>query len=284
MKTLVSLFGFVLLASAQPAPPAPPAPAAPPAPWAAPKAQSVQIWTSGSGSFLGIGVAEITSERAKAMNLKEEYGVEVTRVDEDSPAAKAGLQHGDAILEYNGQRVDGIEQLQRLIRETPAGRNVKLLIARNGGTQTLTAIVGSRRSHTKDSFAPEAFDMPEIHIPDMPGILTTTRNSRLGIEAESLGPQLAEYFGVKEGVLVRAVTKGSMAEKAGIKAGDVIVKVDQTKVVTAGEISSAVRAARSSSTFPIELKRDRKDVTVTVTAEQASGAPGRVHLVVDRPI
>src|SRR5271169_6357988 len=90
--------------------------AAPPAP----KPPSMQVWTSG-GSFLGVGVAEITSDRARALNLKEEAGVEVTRVDEDSPAAKAGVQRGDVILEFNGQRVDGIEQLQRLIRETPAG-------------------------------------------------------------------------------------------------------------------------------------------------------------------
>ena len=274
MKCLLVILGLVWSLSAQPAPPAPPAPRAP----------NVQVWTSG-GSFLGVGVAEITSERAKALNLKEEYGVEVTQVDEDSPAAKAGLQRGDAILEYNGQRVDGIEQLQRLIRETPAGRNVKLAIGRNGGTQTLTATVGSRRSRAKEFFGPDILDLPEIHIPDMPGIVGMTHGARLGIDGESLGSQLAEYFGVKEGVLVRSVVKGSAAEKAGIKAGDVILRVDKTKVATAGEISGALRAARTSPSFPVELKRDRKDVTVTVSMEQASNGERHEHAVVpDRPI
>jgi serine protease Do len=278
MKTLIACVGLIWSLAAQPVPPAPPTAPSPPAP----RAPAIQVWTSG-GSFLGIGVAEITSERAKALSLKEESGVEVTRVDEDSPAAKAGIQRGDVILEYNGQRVDSIEQLQRLIRETPAGRSVKLAIGRNGATQTVTAVVGSRRSHAKEFFGPDAIDLPEIHIPDMPMIMATTRNSRLGIEAESLGPQLAEYFGVKEGVLVRSVNKGSAAEKAGIKAGDVILRVDKTKVVTAGEISSAVRAARSAASFPIDLKRDRKDLTVTVSVEQAYNSEPRQHVVVREP-
>jgi serine protease Do len=225
--------------------------------------------------------------------LKEEAGVEVTRVDEDSPAAKAGVQRGDVILEFNGQRVDGIEQLQRLIRETPAGRSVKLAISRNGTAQTLTAVVGSRRSHAKEFFGPDGIEpldlrnlrqqMAELERNDMPVIMTTTRNARLGIEAESLGSQLAEYFGVKEGVLVRSVNKGSAAERAGLKAGDVILRVDKTKVLTAGEISSAVRAARSLASFPIDLKRDHKDLTVMVSIEQAHDDSSQEHVVVREP-
>ena len=275
MKSLIVWVGLIGSLAAQPAPPAPTAPPAP-------KPPSIQVWTS-SGSFLGVGVAEITSDRARALNLKEEAGVEVTRVDEDSPAAKAGVQRNDVILEYNGQRVDGIEQLQRLIRETPAGRSVKLAIVRNGATQNLTAVVGSRRSHAKEFFGPDSIEMPEIHIPDMPMIITSTRNARLGIEAESLGPQLAEYFGVKEGVLVRSVSKSSAAERAGLKAGDVILRVDKTQVSTAGEIASAVRAARSSASFPIDLKRDHKDLTITVSIEQASNDRAPEHVIVREP-
>ena len=81
-------------------------------------------------SFLGVGVAEIDADRAKALNLKEERGVEIKRVDEESPAAKAGLKENDVVLEYNGQRVEGAEQFTRLVRETPAGRQSKLLISR----------------------------------------------------------------------------------------------------------------------------------------------------------
>src|SRR4051794_740069 len=72
-----------------------------------------------SGSFLGVGVAELTPERTKTLNLRDEYGVEITRVEDDSPASKAGLKTGDVVLEYNGQRVEGLEQFMRLVRETP---------------------------------------------------------------------------------------------------------------------------------------------------------------------
>ena len=100
----------------------------------------------------------------------------------------------------------------------------------------------------------------------------------LGVEAESLGPQLAEYFGVKEGVLVRAVVKGSAAEKAGIKAGDVITKVDQTAVTGAGELSSAIHAAHSKKSFPVLLMRDHHELSLMVTLdeerpEHMQGAP-----------
>lgn len=96
------------------------------------------------GSFLGVGVQEINSERSKALKLKDEYGVEITRVDDDSPAAKAGLKVHDVVLEYNGQRVEGTEQFVRFVRETPAGRTVKLAINRAGSNQTLAATIGSR--------------------------------------------------------------------------------------------------------------------------------------------
>src|SRR5206468_8993249 len=113
---------------AQPVPPAPPA--APRAP--RPERSSRVIMPGASSSFLGVGVSEIDSERAKALNLKEERGVEVKNVDEDSPAAKAGVKVGDVVLDYNGQRVEGMEQFVRFVHETPVGRPVKLLISRNG--------------------------------------------------------------------------------------------------------------------------------------------------------
>src|SRR3979409_1350361 len=92
---------------AEPPQPLPPPPPAPP--------DKVVMAPVGGGSFLGIGVTEVDSERAKALNLKEERGVEITRVEEDSPAARAGLKTGDVVLEYGGQRVEGTEQFVRLV-------------------------------------------------------------------------------------------------------------------------------------------------------------------------
>jgi serine protease Do len=245
------------------------------------------FWGGGamSGSFLGVGVCELSSDRARALNLKEEYGVEITHVEVDSPADKAGLKSADVVQEFNGQRVEGLEQFQRLVRETPAGRTVKLEIVRGGSTLTLSATIAARKAHSypsaKELIGPGAIELPEIHIPDIPQISTAWRTAMLGVEVESLGPQLAAYFGVKEGVLVRSVVTGSAAEKAGIKAGDVITKVDQTAVTGAGELSSAIHSAHSRKSFPVQLVRDHHELSITVTidedrSEHMLGTPAKV--------
>ena len=97
------------------------------------------------GSFLGIGVQEVNADRAKELKLADVHGVEITKVEDESPAAKAGLKQGDVVLEYQGQRVEGTEQFVRLVRETPAGRQVKLAVSRGGAAQTITATVGERK-------------------------------------------------------------------------------------------------------------------------------------------
>jgi len=228
----------------------------------------VVVMQGPGGSFLGIGVQEITSQRAKELGLKEEYGVEITRVEDNSPASKAGLQKGDVVLEYNGQRVEGTEQFIRLVRETPVGRTVKLLVFRNGSTQTLTATTEARKGRGREGFD-FRFEMPEIRIPDMPRAYMGWRSATIGVEAESLDSQLAEFFGVKEGVLVRSVVRGSPAEKAGIKAGDVIVKVDGQKVASPRDIQAALRSKRSQESVPLTIVRERKEMNVSVTIEDA---------------
>ena len=104
------------------------------------------IVTRGSGSFLGIGVQEIDSERAKALNLREERGVEVTRVEDDSPAAKGGIKTGDVVLEYNGDKVEGVEGFMRMVREDASGPGSEASITRNGAPQQLSMKTGSRKT------------------------------------------------------------------------------------------------------------------------------------------
>ncbi|MBY0372602.1 MAG: PDZ domain-containing protein, partial [Bryobacteraceae bacterium] len=120
--------------------PQPPQPAAPPAP-----GPRVQVFAMGGGSYLGIGVRDVEADRAKDLKLKEERGVEITAIEDDSPAAKAGLQKGDVVLEYNGQRVEGVEQFIRMVRETPVGREAKLMVSRDGRTQMMSAKVAERK-------------------------------------------------------------------------------------------------------------------------------------------
>jgi len=260
-----------------------PAPVPPPRPRAATN-RSIYIHKSGS-SYLGIGVAEVDGERAKSLGLKEVRGVEVKSVASDSPASKAGLKDGDVVLEYNSQRIEGTEQFVRLVRETPVDRQVRLQVWRNGATLDLTATIGHRTENFTihgddgDEFSveippmPPMPPMPEVApMPDFPHAMSSVRSGMLGIESETLGSQLAEFFGVKEGVLVRSVIKSSAAEKAGIRAGDVIVKVDGETVTSPREITSVLRAARTKRTFPVVVVREKKEVTLTVTLESSGGA------------
>ena len=221
-------------------------------------------------SFLGVGVAELTANRARELKLRDEHGVEVTRIEDDSAAAKAGIKQGDVVLEFNGQRVEGTEQFMRLVRETPGGREVKLVISRNGAMQNLSVAMGSRKSAPFVVGKEGWMNMPEVTLPEMPRVFLGLSSSMLGIEAESLGPQLGEFFGVKDGVLVRSVEKGSAAEKAGMKAGDVLVKVDQTGVASPGEVTGAVRSAHAKRTFPVTVVRNKQEVTLTVTLEDGA--------------
>jgi serine protease Do len=258
---------------------------------------TMQMYGLGSGSYLGVGVAEVSAERAKALKLKEERGVEVTKIDDDSPALKAGLKAGDVVLDYNGQRIEGTEQFVRMVKETPEGRQVRLLISRDGNTQTLTATIAARKGYG-------AFVRPEIdqarlqadmkaaqadmqkaqekfrfQMPDTPQVVMGMRSGGLGIEAESITAQLAEYFGVKDGVLVRSVIKDSAAAKAGMKAGDVITKVDDASVSQPQEITRALRTLQTKKTFPVIVVRNHKDVTLSVTLEEPRTSGSSIRAV-----
>jgi serine protease Do len=223
------------------------------------------LFAAGGGSYLGIGVVEIEADRAKALKLAEERGVEVRSVEEDSPASKAGLKEGDVVLEYNGQRVEGTEQFVRMVRETPAGRQVRLLISRGGAAQTLTTAIG-RRPRGQSG----VFSIPDIPGPfriDIPRPTMEWRSSVLGVESESLESQLAAYFGVKEGVLVKSVIKGSAADKAGVQAGDVIVKLDGARIATPRELSTALKTARNSVSLTVVRRQNEINLNVTLGGE-----------------
>lgn len=234
---------------------------------ATPKAHSTSIF-GGSRSYLGVGVIDdMTDERARALGLKEPQGVEVTSVADDSPASKAGIKKGDVILEYNGQRVEGDEQFVRMVQETPAGRKAELQVWRNGGRQSLTAIIGSRQDRALVFSMPTA-PFPSIApiIPDTPHDMFSWRSTLLGVDTEGLNSQLADFFGVKEGVLVRSVIKGSAAETAGLRAGDVITKIDGQPISSPRNISAQLW--KSGKNVTMTVVRNHKEITLNVKLAQ----------------
>src|SRR5258708_22499883 len=116
------------------------------------------------GSYLGVDTEDVTSERLGALHLKEERGVEVTMVDQDAPAGKAGIKEHDVILNVNDQQVESVEQLRRLIREVPPGRTVSVGISRDGQPMTLHAQLTERSKVPDMNFR---FN-PVIHVPNIP--------------------------------------------------------------------------------------------------------------------
>lgn len=221
----------------------------------------------GGGSYLGVGIFNIDAERAKALKLGEIHGVEVSRVEANSPAAKAGIQVGDILLTLNGQTLDGVEQLGRLVRETPPGGKVKIAVWRGGQSEVVTAILEARKTTTEVW----RFSSPDpTMMPDVVSAYPSWHSRMLGVECESVVNQLAQYFGVKQGVLIRAVVKGSAAEHAGLRAGDVVTKIGDHPVASPVEIRTALKE-RTAKTVNIAVTRDHKDVTVAVTFDDTNG-------------
>jgi len=231
----------------------------------------------GSGSYLGVDTRDITPDRLAPLHLKDERGVEVTMVDQDAPAGKAGLKEQDVILTLNGTDVQSVEQLRRMIRETPPGRAVTLGVSRNGQAMTIKVELGDRKQNYSYNFGPEGkqfkFNMPTMPVmPLMPdidvpvSIVVVHSSVRSGLMVENLTPQLGDFFGAKDGqgVLVRSVEKGSGADKAGFRAGDVIVKINGESIRDSGDFSHALRS-RKDNTASVSVIRDKKEQTITIT-------------------
>jgi serine protease Do len=222
----------------------------------------------GSRSYLGVDIQDVNADRVSALKLREERGVEVTMVDQDAPAGKAGVKEHDVILDFNGTRVESEEQLRRLIRETPPGRSVTLGVSRDGNPMKINVQLADR-GKTETEAMPKVFALPRVQaIPniEVPGYTFQVRtySSTLGIQTESLGQQLAGYFGVKQGVLVSSVEKGSAAERAGLKAGDVIVRADNEKLTDRADLSRILRNHREGGKITLGIVREKHEQTITV--------------------
>jgi S1-C subfamily serine protease len=216
-------------------------------------------------------------------------GVAVEDVQDDSPAAKAGIKTGDTIVEFDGERVRSVAQFRRLVQETPDGRTVPTVLMRNG--QRVTVSVTPENSHADFPMVFRRNDVPRPAMPRMPIAPRTpaapapptarpylaplpdmdmfsmrSREPRLGISTESLTDQLNDYFGVKGGVLVRSVNDDSPAAKAGVKAGDVIVSINGRCVDEPSDITRELRSS-SSGDISVDVVRNRKTQTLKVTVE-----------------
>ncbi len=277
---------------------------------------------AGDGGYLGVYLEEVTPDRTKELGLKEERGAIVMKVVAESPAEKSGLKENDVIVSFNGRRVDSVRELQRLLNETPADRSVQLEVIRAGSRQTLATTLAKRSLQSfrmlgpgfdekfmkqneesmkraeeslkrseetlkeyQGKLAPQPRDFGDFAFVN-PGEFAFFGGTRLGISAESLTDQLAEFFGVKDskGVLVASVEENSAAAKAGIKAGDVIVGIDNEKVDSVRALVKSL-SAKTEGTVAVKLVRNRAEQTVTVTLEKREPAtPRRRAVASTRPL
>ena len=242
-----------------------------------------QLWIYSSedtstSSYLGVDIADVTRDRMGALKLKEEKGVEVTMVDQDAPAGKAGIREHDVILSLNGTAIESGAQLRRMIHETPPGRVITLGLSRDGQPMEVRVQLADKKMSSWPKPGDIHVNVPPVHIPDIDipsmSMVVVTSSARSGLMVENITPQLGDFFGVKDGngVLVRSVEKGSRAEKAGFRAGDVIVKINDQAVHDTSDFSRAVRS-RSGNSVSVGVVRDKKEQTLNLTlpARRESG-------------
>lgn len=231
--------------------------------------------------YLGVGTRDIDTERAGQLKLKGPRGAEIITVDHDAPAAKAGLRIHDVILQMNNQPIEGQAQLGRLLRETSPGSVVTFLISRDGQQQTVGVTLCDRSTLEADAWSQHIPVEPDqddpISLPNAQpsfgsGFLSALgmNTAYTGLELDMLGPQLADYFGVHDGqgLLVKRVDDNSPGAAAGLRAGDVITKVNGHIMATTNQWTHTMHANRGK---PVQLTviRDRRENVVTMTAGRA---------------
>jgi serine protease Do len=259
-----------------------------------------------AGSWLGTETLDVTGERVKELKLPAERGVFIDHIAPDSPASKAGLKEKDVVTELNGQRVESALQFRRMIHEIPAGRNVQLTVWRDGHAQTLNATLGRAemtRDHlmkaTPGTFAfrlpemPEVGEMPEVtELPEIPSIefdgnVMYAGHPRLGIDGEDLSGQLGTFFGAPEGegILVRAVGNDSPAEKAGLRAGDVITSLNGQRIRSVGDLRQQLSRrdergekdeADKGQTVKLGVLRNKSEISLKVELPAPTGRAKRI--------
>jgi serine protease Do len=241
-----------------------------------------QIFMGSGGGWLGVGVAEVSADKMKALKLPEERGALLGKIVPDSPAAKAGLKENDVVLEINGQRIEGTEQFRRMIHEIPAGRTANLTVWRDGRSQSIKVTMGKPESSNMKVFAggPKsfAFAMPTMPaMPDLSGLehlrtfsMVSPGRPLLGIDAENLEGDFGNYFGAPdgEGVLVRGVFANSAAAKAGLKAGDVITSMNGEHIRNSSELREKLLTSREGKSIKLGVLRNKAEVTLSVELPQ----------------
>lgn len=256
----------------------------------------------GGGGYLGVSIEDVGADDVTRLKLPTETGARVTRVEADSPAAKAGVKTDDVIVRFGGESVRSTGSLLRLVRETPPGRKVELEVVRGGASQRLQATIDEHafgdeiRREVERSMArvpswvpappappdaPEAPGAPRAPRAPMPPMMRWHQGEgptmffhgfergprKLGISYQDVDGQFAQFLKIQggKGVIVTEVEADSPASKGGLKAGDVIVKFAGKAVADGDAFRDAVGEVDPGTEVAIAVSRDGKPVELKVT-------------------
>lgn len=238
-------------------------------------------------SYLGVQTKEISKENMAQYNLRKVRGVAIEKVSENSPAAQAGLQNGDVIVRFNGEEVSSVRKLIRLIGEVAPDHQARITISRGGNEREITATIGKQSlpkfedggildkwyglpgipEYPNRTLSPNLENFP-LDIDKNVFVLRGGANRQIGVSITSLTKQLSEFFGIADGkgLLISEVRENSPAAKAGLKAGDVIVEIDDKQV---GETAELLRglSEKKEGDVTLTVVRNKNRQTFRVTPE-----------------
>jgi serine protease Do len=241
-----------------------------------------------STAYLGVHIDDLTPQVAAVLRVNESNGAVIADVDQDGPACHAGLLENDVVVAFNGSKVMSSEQLGSLIHATPPGKVVTLTIIRAGARKDVKVTLGEwprpmMRIHAYPTGEPLSLPGPGAtgRVPSVPDVETPAlimAMSHHGLLVEPLTPQLADFFGVQpgRGVLVRSVEKGSPAEMAGLKAGDVITRVNNEQVQDVQDWRRGMYA--NASKISVTILRDKHEQTFVINLPPPAGSGGSSEL------
>jgi len=204
--------------------------------------------------YIGILPQDLTPQLAASFGIKDTRGALVASVEDNSPAANAGLQRGDVIREVNGKSINDQGELRNQIAELEPGKTLSLKVLRNGVEKSLSVKVAARP--VEIGAASKSAPVPDAGT-----------SAKLGVAIQDLNPQIAKQLGISAavtGVLVTQVQPDSPAADAGIKRGDVVQEVNRQPVKSASDFRNAV----SQSTKALLLLINREDKTIYTVVER----------------
>ena len=234
--------------------------------------------------WLGVSMQELSPSLVKALQLKDGGGVLVNEVVADSPAEKAGVEDGDIIISFAGQKIESSGDLAKAVSKTEPGQSVNLVVIRDGTRRTLKAEIGEKKGderkywHSDDDDDVWIFGDDEDHFvwKSAPGgkawklgnMFRHADRGYLGVHLDDLGEQLGEYFNVEggEGALVTEVVEDSPAQQAGLQAGDVIVSFGDEKVTSSADLHGVIGETKPEQEVTVKIirKGKRKEIKITL--------------------